>query len=544
MSAAPPNAAEYDQAPLETALSSGADPIGEAPAPMTSEVKGHLVTGTAILGVGVMIERGTGFVANVLAARMGGIATFGAYALAISTANNIATYAAAGIGATAARFSGKYQYGTNAYPALARTLVLVSTVSAAAAATLLYFGAGPLARLLGQPHLVGLLHWAALSSAGAILLECARGFFVGQRRLRALLTLSLFVGVGLLCLLPLSAARKSPAGMVISQGSLTVGAVLLCLILAGPLKLQWAKRTGEPPVPLAPMVKEVWSFGFVQLAGLVGTNLSGWWLTTLVARGDASLAQMGYFAVASQLRNLVGLAPGLLTEGSYAIMADPAGEQARTPQYVLGLTTFASSCIALLLAGVGIISAPLLLKLFYSAAYVRASLTVCLALALAVVHMGNAPASARLSILSIRTSGWINTLWAVTVAVAGTLFMLHGGSAADAMVVYLVAHALSSAIVLGSLHRRRALPQGLTLTSLVTSGTACALSALAAMRIAHADRGLVLSLAMTALLLVGLATLLVIGHRHRWAPSRHALGRLIAQAAARLRPRSVEVTGV
>ncbi len=542
MSTVPPHAANLDEISLESLSSDGADPIGEAPAPISSEVKGHLVTGTAILGVGVMIERGTGFVANALAARIGGLGTFGAYALAISTANNIATYAAAGIGATAARFSGKYQYGTNAYPALARALVLVSSVSAVAAAVLLYFGASPLARLLGQPRLTGLLHWAALSAAGAILLECARGFFVGQRRLRALLTLSLCVGLGLLCLLPLAASRRNPAAMIISQGSLTVGAVLLCLVLARPLKLLWTQRGDQQRVPLAPMVKEVWSFGLVQLAGLVGTNLSGWWLITLVARNDASLAQMGYFAVASQLRNLVGLAPSLLTEGSYAIMADPAGEEARTPQYVLGLTTFASGCIALLLAGLGIILAPLLLKLFYSQAYVGASLTVCLALALAVVHMGNAPASARLSILSIRTSGWINTLWAVVVAAAGTAFMFHGGSAADAMVVYLGAHALSSAMVLGSLHRRRALPGGLVLTACLTAGTACALAALAALRFMRPTHTLALSVGMFALLLAGMCLLLLIGHRHRWAPSRQALARMAAQARAKLRSRSAEVT--
>lgn len=530
--------------PLGTFPTDGADPIGEAPAPISSEVKGHLVTGTAMLGAGVIIERGTGFVANVLAARIGGVSTFGAYALAISTANNIATYAAAGIGATAARFSGKYQYGTESYSALGRALMLVSVASAAAAAGLLYFGAAPLAHLLGQPRLTPLLHWAVLSAAGAIVLECARGFFVGQRRLRALLTLSLTVGVGLLCLLPLAAARRSPSGMVVSQGILTLSAVVLCLVLARPLRLLSPRGFAVKAVPLGPMVREVWSFGFVQLAGLVGTNLSGWWLTTLVARGDTTLVQMGFFAVASQLRNLVGLAPGLLTEGSYAIMADPAGEEARTPQYVLGLTTFASCAISLLLAGLGITLAPLLLKLFYSQAYVRASLTVCLALALAVVHMSNAPASARLSILSIRTSGYINTLWAVVVAAAATLFMFHGGSAAEAMVIYIAAHAVSSALVLLSLARRDALPSGLTLVCTLTAGSACAIAALAALRPIYPGQATLLSAGICVLLLASLGALALLGRRHRWAPSPEAVGRMLRGVVQRLRPRRAEVTHV
>src|ERR1700677_3872573 len=68
----------------------------------------HLIGSTSALGAGVMIERGMGFLANILAARLAGASTFGAYSLAFTTANNISTYAGGGIGATAARFSGKY----------------------------------------------------------------------------------------------------------------------------------------------------------------------------------------------------------------------------------------------------------------------------------------------------------------------------------------------------------------------------------------------------------------------------------------------------
>ena len=47
--------------------------IGSRPGKVTR----HLVSGTSALGLGVVIERGTGFLANILAARFGGAATFG-----------------------------------------------------------------------------------------------------------------------------------------------------------------------------------------------------------------------------------------------------------------------------------------------------------------------------------------------------------------------------------------------------------------------------------------------------------------------------------
>ena len=51
------------------------------------------------------------------------------------------------IGSTAARFSGKYQHGTAGYGTLGRALAVVSVVSAALAATALWFGAAPIAHL-------------------------------------------------------------------------------------------------------------------------------------------------------------------------------------------------------------------------------------------------------------------------------------------------------------------------------------------------------------------------------------------------------------
>ena len=102
--------------------------------------------------------------------------------------------------------------------------------------------------------------------------------------------------------------------------------------------------------------------------------------------------------------------------------------------------------------------------MLYTSAYSQASLTVAVALALAVMHMGNAPASARLSIVSIRASAVINTLWAVFVATAGTVLMFHGGSAGLAMTIYLAAHTISSFLVLLVLARRDSLPQGMALT--------------------------------------------------------------------------------
>jgi O-antigen/teichoic acid export membrane protein len=514
---------------------------GSAEAPLPGHVTRRLIGGTSTLGFGVFLERGAGFLANLLAARFAGAATFGAYSLAISTANNISTYAAGGIGATASRFSGKYPQESAGYPTLARALAIVSLVSATLAATALWLGAAPIAHLLAKPALTGLLRWASLSSVGIILLECARGFFVGQRRLAALLLLSIVVGGGMLALLPIAAHSRNSnnaVGMVVVQGVITTCAVVLCLLLARPLGLHARNVHSTAKVlPLRPMLGEVWSFGLVQLAGLVGSNLAGLWLTTLIARSDTTLVQMSFFTIASQLRNLVGIAPGLLTEGSYAVMADPDGESSRTPHRVMALCSFASLTVALLLAAAGIVFIPWGLTLLYGRAYAPAGVTAAIALAIAVIHMGNAPAAARLTIVSIRAAGIINTVWAVFVAAAATLFLVFGGGAWQAMAIYFLAHMLSATLVLLTLHRRDHIPAGMSALFVFATSISAALAALAVWRGFRPALMLPITSTMFVLLLATAGGLYLFGRKYGWLPSAAALDPIKAGLRARLERR-------
>jgi O-antigen/teichoic acid export membrane protein len=501
----------------------------------------RVLGGTSALAVGISIERGCGFLANVLAARFAGAPAFGAYSLAISTANNISTYAAGGIGATATRFSGKYAYGSPGYATLARALSIVSLVSAGIAAVALWAGAGPIAELLHKTTLTGLLRWAAISACGIILLECARGFFVGQRRLAAVVTLSLLVGIGMVSLLPWAARSHHPTRMIISQGAVTLTAVAACLLLARPLGLVGG-GSGIATLPLGHVLHEVWGFGLIQLAGLVGSNLSGWWLIALVARADTTLVQMSFFAIASQLRNLVGLAPGMLTEGSYAVMADPTNEHLRTPHHVMAICTFAATSMSLLIASLGMIVLPYGLAM-YGHAYRGAAATAAIGLAIAVVHMGNAPAAARLSIVSIRATGVINTVWAIFVAAGGTLLLLHGGSAALAMLVFFAAHVISASLVLAVLARKDHVPAGMVSLFVLSAFSILILASLALLRARRPAHDLLFDAIMMGMFLLSASAMLLLGKRHCWLPTTAAIRNLRLTLTSKVRRILRVVTG-
>ncbi len=522
----------------ETLLSGDPNPQNAAPvtepvplpgssAEIPAEVKRHVLSGTSAYGASVALERGAGFLANILAARLGGAQTFGAYSLAVSTASQISTYAASNIGATAARFSGKYPKGSADYPSLMRALAVVSLVSAVVSSLGLWFGAGPIAHLLGKDNLRTLLRCAWVSAAGVLLLECTRGFLVGQRFVAALLSMSLTVGAGMVFLLPYAAHRHSPALMVELQGGVALAAVALCWLLGR--RFGW--RTGTEPrngQPFGRVLREIWGFGFVQLAGVVGSNLAGWWATALVARADTSLVQMSFLTIASQLRNLASLPPSLLTEGSYAVLADPTHEHTQTPQRVMALCCFAALSLSVLLGGAAMVLLPWALTLLYGKSYGAAGAAVAVALATAVAHMGTAPAAARLTIVSIRATAVINTLWAIFVATAATLVLLRGGGAWRAMTIYFSAHVLSSFLTLAVLRRRDHLPKGLFGLFGFCAASIGVLAALSLWRGLQGPTG-TLTAGMLLLLAGTVVGLYWFGRRHNWLPPRSLFVRLFAK---------------
>ena len=501
-----------------------------AATPLPSGVAKHVVRGTSTLGAAVFVERGASFLANVLAARLAGASVFGAYSLGITTANNISTYAAGGIGTTATRFSGKYSYDGGNYGVFAQVMATISLVSAALAAIALCLGAGPIARLLHKPDLVGLLQWAGITAAGMVLLECARGFFVGQRRLLALAALSVLVGLGMLGVLPAMALTHRPAAMVISQGAITLTAVALCCAMAAKLNLL-PPKDAIAKIRFVPLLREVWSYGLIQLSGLVSANVAGWWVTALVARADPSLVQISFFAIASQLRNLIGLVPSLLTEGSFAAMASGEEAAAEVPRRVMALCTYASTAVSFLIAAVTAIVAPIILQLMYGRTYTLAALAVSTGVAVAVVQMGNAPPSARLSVVSIRSTAVVNTVWALFTAAVGTLVMLRGGSAATAMAVFLAAHIVIAIIVLLVLQRRDRLPAGMVSLFSISTGAIVLLVCLAAYRAYSTVSQVRVSMLMFGVTAAAAGWLYKLGRKHAWLPSREMVSGLLQRAS-------------
>ena len=141
--------------------------------------------------------------------------------------------------------------------------------------------------------------------------------------------------------------------------------------------------------------------------------------------------------------------------------------------------------------------------------------------------MGSGSASSRLSVLSIKATGFVNTAWAVFVAVAATLFLFHGGDAAKGAAVYLAAHLFSAVLFIGSLKRRGNTPKGMI--SVFTLGTACILLLASASILREQWPALAVGLTLLMVLswMGAVALLIRLGNRRRWLPSLDMLAQLL-----------------
>ncbi|HEV2916053.1 MAG TPA: oligosaccharide flippase family protein [Pyrinomonadaceae bacterium] len=476
---------------------------------------GLLARGGATLGLAACIERGAGFVANLLAARLAGPHTYGAYSLVLATAGTVAAYAGAGIGATANRFSGQYRREGGGYRSFLHALLIVGFGSALVAAGLMLLGAGPLARaVLRNESLTPLLRLAAILAGAMILLECVRGLLVGQRKFAALLLLSLIVGPGLLLILP-GAARLGAGAMIVGQGCIALLAVLACAVLARRLGLTPRRSTERETA--GPGVRSIFSFGLVQLSAVFGINIASWWIALLLVRGDATLAQMGVYAIASQFRNLASMGPGLLLQTSYPLLTEEAGREYGGPNRVMLINTFLTTSLTVAVAGLVIASLPWVIRLLYGSAYAAGEIPAALLLATSIVHMGAAPTSHRLSIVALRFVAIINSAWALIMVVAG-IFLIPARGASGAAAAWLVAHIFSQILGLVALKRSGNLVAGmLKISTLATTGVFVFVS-LAYLRAARPAYNVSLTALLLMALLLLLCFLVGLGLRNDWLP--------------------------
>ncbi len=489
-------------------IDGAAAPVNSLIDPARPSLAGSLLTGVFSVGGALAVERAAGFLANLLAARLAGTAVFGAYSISLNTANNVASYAGAGIGNTATRFIADYPEGSTGRQQVIRTVLLFAALSAGLAALLLWFSAEPLAKsLLRNPALAGPLRVAALSAAGFVALECCRGVFIGTRQFVPFLFLSGLVGAGSLLAVP-TMARFGATHMVAGQAAAVLLAAAVSAVLI--FRRQSVKQKSAGLSADRVSVGKIWRFGLVQLGGVVGLNAAGWWTATLVARGDSTLLQMAFYTVATQWRNLCGLLPNMVQQGNFAFFTDHGSAHFGGATRVVSVSSIFASILGLLCSGFVIVPIPFVLRYLWGPSYAAAEVPAAFAIATVIVHLGISPASSRLTVISLRWTAVINAIWSVLVIIAGTVVIPHGGATAATATLF-AAHVFSVFLVLFALRRLSALPDGLTGIAALNVALAFVIGGLAWLRAMHPEHSTLANLLLLLSPVVGTWLLIRLG---------------------------------
>ncbi len=470
-----------------------------------------LVRGAASLGLVTAAERAFTFAANLWAARIAGPQIFGTYSTIITTILTMHGYVGTGMGAAAVRFGGQDGLETPEYRRVHSILVRFSLFAAAVAAIAVASGGSIIARtFLHQPALANLFRIGAAFAAALALLECCRGFLIGQRNYGRLLVLTLVSGLGLLITLPV-AAHSGARAMLWAQSGVAAVALAIAVFLVRPRRAN--RKTAGTPANVDS--SRILRFALLHLGTVVALNTTSWFVLALIVRSDGQLLQAGYYGVANQLRNGVAILPGLIAQAGYALLASNAARQSRPANEIVKLGTSSTALLSLLGGGFALVALPWVLHGFYGYRYDNAEQCASFAIITAAVHSIGAPAASRLLVESLRYTTYVNAIWAIVVCGLALRAVPVAGAAGAAFAV-LIGHLCSVVLVLIALSRlglkcrRTVMASGKGLVCILGVG------ALAFCRTVSSSHSLSLTVAMLVVLSAGLYIVFRETHKTGW----------------------------
>lgn len=429
-----------------------------------------LLRGSGVLGIAILVERAGGFLGHAMAARIAGPEVFGGYMLALATASTAASYSSLGIGTLATRFAAGLEFGSAAHRRFLLALAKLVGYSVGLVGIVLGLGAPFLAaRVLGRPDLAAALRLSAVLAAAFVVYEALRGIFIGHQLYGRLLPASCAGALCSLLLLPLLASAGPSALVSAAAMALVPPAVLLTLALRRQQRSTVGANAANVTADVTPSA--LWRFGATQFGAVFAASAGSWVVAALLSRCP-SPSELGYYAVAGQVRNVAATLPNLLTLAGWPLLAREHGEARQTHE------AFVTSLRLSLLASVAVIGAMIVflqpVLLFFGAKYSSSEPAVALLLATALIQMTFGPAANKLTLVSLRETAVINAGSAALLVAAAAAFVPSGG-ARGAAAAWLVAQVAAAAALTLRLSVRGLLPRRLLLDLLMVFALAAGL---------------------------------------------------------------------
>ncbi len=388
----------------------------------------QIISGAAWSAGGSLLGRLFGFIGTIIGARLLGVAGFGAFSFVQSTVSVVNAYAGMGVGTTATRFVAAQGEDEAAASSVSRKLIVFGFVAASIAAVAVGAGAPWIAHtLLDRPELSIAVRAAAFLVLTGVAWESVQGALSGYREFARISLCTAVSGiVGLTAIVLLTPAFGLP-GFIIAQAIASTGALTVGLVV---LTRRWrahGARPGDAGERLGVMLR----FGAVFLASNAILAPVMWLVAWRLASLPGGLESLGFWGAAHQLKNIVALLPGLVSQVALPLLAFHSGQREQSEFRSALRSSVLISGIAVLPLGIllMLLAAPML-SLFGAEFRAGAGLAYAV-IAGSIFHMFAMPMVHALTIRNVNLNAMVNLIWAmVLLGFVWSLIPIYGALAA------------------------------------------------------------------------------------------------------------------
>ncbi len=388
----------------------------------------QILSGTAWSAGGSLVGRLFGFVGTLIGARLMGVAGYGAFSFVQSTVSVVKAYAGMGVGTTATRYVASQGKNESAARSVSTKLIGFGFVAAAVAAVAVGSGASWIATtLLNRPELISAVRAAAFLVLAGVAWESVQGALSGYREFARIALCTAIAGiVGLTAIVLLTPVYHLP-GFILAQAIASLAAIGIGLsVLARRWRTQKA-GTGDEGERIGVMLR----FGAVFLASNAILAPVMWLVAWRLSALPNGLEGLGFWGAAHQLKNIVGLLPGLVSQVALPLLAFHSGKQ----QGFEFRSTLRSS---VLISGISVLPLGILLMLFavpllslFGADFRGGAGLACAVIAGSICHLFAMPIVHALTIGNVNLIAIVNMIWAgVLLAIVWALAPTYGALAA------------------------------------------------------------------------------------------------------------------
>lgn len=409
------------------------------------------MVGAAWSASGSLVGRLFGFIGTVIGARLLGVAGFGAFSFVQSTVSVVNAYAGMGVGTTATRYVAAQGGNESAARSVSTRLIGFGFIAATVAA----IGVGAAAPwiaaiLLQRPELSAAVRAAAFLVLAGVAWESVQGALSGYREFARIALCTAVAGiVGLVAIVLLTPVLQLP-GFILAQGIASLTAIGVGL---GALSRRWrAEQAGT--VAEGERLGVMLRFGAVFLASNAILAPVMWLVAWQLSLLPGGLEGLGHWGAAHQLKNIVALLPGLVSQVALPLLAFHSGNlEGSEFRGTLRSSVLISGVAVLPLGILLMLFAPPLLSLFGADFRGGAGLAQAV-IAGSICHLFGTPIVHALTIGNVNLNAIVNLIWAA-VLLATVWFLVPAQGALAAGLGWFAAHASSMVLTAFLVYRHR-----------------------------------------------------------------------------------------